>query len=71
MDIEKEIDEIVNKTGRSRLEVISNMNLGPRSDAAKRVIEKRNRRKELIESGFSFDIACVIVNRETELGYFN
>ncbi len=47
-----------------RLEVIANFNLGLRSDAARLVLEKRNRRKELMGMGFSFEDSILIVNNE-------
>lgn len=50
-----------------RIEVISNLNLGERSHAAKLVIEKRSRRIELMEKGLTFEHACLIVNSENSI----
>lgn len=69
MDIEKQIQEKINATGYSRLDVIASMNLGRRSEAAQRASQNRNRRKELMESGMSFEIACLVVNNEKEHKY--
>lgn len=66
MDIEKQIQEKIGATGYSRLDVIASMNLGRRSEAAQRASQNRNRRKELMESGMSFEIACLVVNTENE-----
>lgn len=63
MDIEKVIQDRIASTGQSRIEVISKLDLGERSEAAKRVLEKRYRRLELISKGFSFLESCLIVNR--------
>lgn len=45
----------------SRLEAIVSLNLGEHSAAAKRCIEKRTQRLELIKSGIDFCNACKIV----------
>lgn len=66
MDIEKQIQEKINTTGYSRLDVIASMNLGRRSEAAQRASQNRNRRKELMESGMGFETACLVVNTENE-----
>ena len=66
MDIEKQIQEKINATGYSRLDIIASMNLGRRSEAAQRASQNRIRRKELMESGVSFEIACLFVNTENQ-----
>ena len=66
MDIEKEIQERINITGYSRLDVIASMNLGKRSQAAQRASQNRTRRKELMEAGMNFEAACLIVNKENK-----
>ena len=63
-NIEKYLDSVGPLGSIQRLQTIADLNLGKRSFAAQRTIEKRNRRKELIELGFSFEIACLIVNKE-------
>lgn len=63
-NIEKYLDSIGEKGSIQRLEVIASMDLGKRSDAAKRVCEKRYRRKELMGMGLSYENAVVIVNME-------
>ena len=64
--VEKYLDSIGEKSSTQRLEVIASMNLGNRSEAARRVCEKRYRRKELMDKGLSFENAVLIVNRETD-----
>ena len=66
MDIEKEISKRVLETGYSRLDIIASMNLGRRSEAAQRASKKRIRRKELMDSGMSFETTCLVVNTENE-----
>lgn len=63
-NIEKYLDSIGEKGSIQRLEVIASMDLGKRSDAARRVCEKRYRRKELMGMGLSYENAVVIVNME-------
>ncbi len=46
-----------------RLEVIAQLNMGSRSEAAKRVLEKRAARVELMQKGLSFSQACMIVSQ--------
>ena len=71
MDIEKQIQERINSTGYSRLDVIASMNLGKRSEAAQRASQNRTRRKELMEAGMNFETACLIINKENERKYNN
>lgn len=66
MDIEKEIAKRILETGYSRLDVIASMNLGRRSEAAKRASQNRTRRKELMDAGMTFETACLVVNQENE-----
>lgn len=66
MDVEKEISKRVLETGYSRLYVIGSMNLGRRSKAAKKAYQNRTRRKELMDSGMSFETACLVLNKEIE-----
>jgi hypothetical protein len=63
-NIEKYLDSIGKKSSTERLGVIASMNLGNRSEAARRVCEKRYRRKELMDKGLSFEYAVLIVNKE-------
>lgn len=65
-NIEKYLDSIGEKSSTERLGVIASMNLGNRSEAARRVCEKRYRRKELMDKGLSFEDAVLIVNREND-----
>jgi len=71
MDIEKQIQERINSTGYSRLDVIASMNLGKRSEAAQRASQNRRKRNELMEAGITFETACLIVNRENERQHNN
>ena len=64
--IEKYLDSIGEKSSTQRLKVISTMILGARSEAARRVCEKRYRRKELMDKGLSFENAVLTVNREKD-----
>lgn len=63
-NLEKYLDSIGEKGSIQRLEVIASMDLGKRSNAARRVWEKRYRRKELMDMGLSYENAVLIVNRE-------
>ena len=63
-NLEKYLDSIGEKGTIQRLKAISSMDLGKRSDAARRVCEKRSRRKELMDMGLSYENAILIVNRE-------
>ena len=63
-NLEKYLDSIGEKSSIQRLKVIASMDLGKRSDAARRVWEKRYRRKELMDMGLSYENAVLIVNRE-------
>jgi hypothetical protein len=63
--LEKYFNSIGEKGSIERLEAISTSNLGLRSDAARRVCEKRYRRKELMNMGLSYETAVLIVNRES------
>jgi len=63
-NLEKYLDSIGEKGSIQRLEVISSMDLGERSDAARRVCEKRYRRRELMDMGLSYENAVLIVNRD-------
>lgn len=49
------------------IEHIANFELGERSEAARRVLYKRERRQELMNGGMSFENACLVVNREMEV----
>lgn len=61
-DINKYLDNIGPQGSMKRLETISFMNLGERSEAARRVIDKRYWRKELMDEGLSFEQSCLIIN---------
>ena len=63
-ELEKYLDSFGEVGSFDRLAAISNLDLGERSDAARRVMDKRNRRMELIEMGMSYETAIMIVNRE-------
>jgi len=64
MDVEKYLDSIGAKSSAERLAAIAGLNLGERSEAAARVLKKRQRRRELMDKGLSFAEACMIVNEE-------
>jgi len=64
MDVEKYLDSIGAKSIAERLAAIAELNLGDRSEAAARVLKKRQRRRELMDKGLSFTEACMIVNEE-------
>jgi hypothetical protein len=49
-----------------RLQKIASLGLGVRSEAAARVLYKRARRVELMEKGFTFEEAKLIVNLKNE-----
>jgi len=64
MDVEKYLDSSGAKSDPERLAAIAVLNLGERSEAAARVIRKRQRRRELMNKGLTFEEACMIVNEE-------
>ena len=66
MGNEKEITRRIKETGYPRLKVIGSMNLGPRSLAAQRALQHRERRAELMYLGMDFATACLVVNQENE-----
>lgn len=63
-DIEKYLDSIGEKGSLVRLNAIAFMDLGARSEAAKRAIENRYMRKEIMDKGLSFEDAVLLVNRQ-------
>jgi hypothetical protein len=67
----QQINDLIEKSGElgsiERLKTIANLNLGQRSISAQKCVEKRLRRKQLMEMGFSLDIVRVIVNQEYNL----
>lgn len=66
MDTEKQIKKRMEQYGYNRLDAIASMNLGERSEAARRASRNRMRRKELMEYGITFETACLIVNQENK-----
>lgn len=64
MDVEKYLDSIGAKSSAERLEAIEGLNLGERSEAAARVLKKRQLRRELMDKSLTFEEACVIVNEK-------
>ncbi len=68
MDVERYLDSIGAKSSTERLAVIASLNLGERSEAAARVLKKRQRRRELMSKGLTFTDACMIVNEEQKTG---
>jgi hypothetical protein len=66
-----EIDNLIEKSGKAgsieRLKTIAELNLGQRSISAKRCVEKRLRRMELMQMGFPKSTVIVIVNQEFNL----
>ena len=63
MKNEKEITRRIRETGYPRLKVIGSMNLGTRSEAARRALQHRERREKLMNLGMDFETACFIVNK--------
>lgn len=68
MNINEYLDSIGAKSSAERLAAIAGLNLGERSEAAARVIRKRQRRRELMNKGLTFEEACMIVNEEQKTG---
>lgn len=69
MTTTQSIDDIINKSGKSgsieRLKCIASLNLGQRSVSAQRCVEKRLRRKELIEDyNMPKQIVDIVINQE-------
>ena len=67
MNIEKQIIKRMEDYGYTRLDAIASMNLGERSEAAKRASANRARRRELLEYGMDFATACLVVNKELQM----
>lgn len=63
-NLEKYLDGFGEKGSLNRLKAIASLNLGQRSDIAKKVISKRFRRKEIMDLGFTFEQSVLIVNNE-------
>lgn len=63
-EVEKYLDSIGPKGSDERLQAIASMALGERSEAAKRVIDKRHRRLELINNGIDVETVKIIVAHE-------
>lgn len=63
-DIDEYFNSIGEKGNTERLHAIARSNLGERSDAAYLALEKRNRRKEWMDKGLSFEDARLLVDRE-------
>lgn len=61
MDIEQRIQKKMLSLNVSRIEAIACMDLGLRSEAAKRASDNRIRRKELVKNGMPFFDACAVV----------
>jgi hypothetical protein len=66
MNTEEYLNQFGQQGSESRLSVIASMNLGERSEAAAKVLQKRLRRKELMNMGHPFDNANIIVKAENE-----
>ena len=64
--IKEYLDSIGESGSTERLGVIANMNLGERSEAARRVCEKRAHRQELMSKGFTIEQANIIINNEKQ-----
>lgn len=63
------IEDIINNSGKSgsieRLKCIASLNLGQRSVSAQRCIDKRDRRKELMQDyNMPKDIVRIVIDRE-------
>lgn len=63
-----QVDEICKQrdavTSEARLRVITDLDLGERSECAKRVLQKRVMRREYMSKGLSFEEACLLVNNQ-------
>jgi len=66
MEIETYLDSLGEKGCIERIEAISRLNLGERSEAAQRVCEKRSIRQEWMDKGLTFEQACLIVNNSPQ-----
>ena len=63
MTIKEQLDLIGPPGSNARLQAIANMNLGERSEAAKRVLAKRSERLFYINNGMSIECAKLIVDK--------
>ena len=66
MEIETYLDSLGEKGCIERMETISRLELGERSEAAQRVSEKRSIRKEWMDKGLTFEQACLMVNNYSQ-----
>lgn len=70
IDITEYLDKIGEPGSNERLNAISCLNLGERSDAARRVLDKRHNRIDLMNKGLTFEDACLIVNKREAENYY-
>lgn len=63
-DIEQYLDSVGEIGSMERLKAISVLGLGERSEAAKRVIDRREIRKYYMQRGLTFEQANIIVKSE-------
>lgn len=63
--VEYYLNGIGAKGSEERLKIIASMDLGERSNAAKRAYAKRLRRRDLMNMGFSYENSVLIVNNES------
>lgn len=59
------LDSVGKMGSNERLQAIANLDLGKRSEAAKRALERRFLRKDLMNKGISFEDAVLIVNKNS------
>lgn len=66
----KLMEDYLNTIGKrgdtERLKAISYMNLGTRSEAARRVLDRRFKRLELMSKGFSHKESVIVVNNHKQ-----
>jgi len=66
-----EINAYLNTIGpmgsENRLRAIASLDLSERSAAAKRALNKRTQRKELMQKGLPFERACRVINQSPTL----
>jgi hypothetical protein len=65
-NLEDYLNTIGEKGTTERLFAIAKMDLGDRSEAARKVVDRRYRRKELMDKGLSFEHSVLIVNNENK-----
>lgn len=61
-NVEEYLNSVGEKGSEERLKAISDLNLGERSEAAKRVLEKRRMRREYVSKGLTMEQSRFLID---------